>query len=117
LLARAVQAEHADLGAGEERERNVLEDLALGRNDLAHAVHREDVLSHGVSWTGGPKKGRARATLAQADRLLSPPSAPAAGLGRKARAVEAHAMVLAVRRVAVMQRRQALGDRERRRQR
>ena len=45
-LARAVQAEHADLGAGEERERDVLEDLALGRNDLAHAVHREDVLSH-----------------------------------------------------------------------
>ena len=28
-LARAVQAEHADLGAGEERQRNVLEDLTL----------------------------------------------------------------------------------------
>ena len=45
-LARAVQAEHADLGAGEKAERDVLEDLALGRNDLAHAVHGEDVLSH-----------------------------------------------------------------------
>ncbi len=43
-LARAVQAEHADLGAGKERQRDVLEDLALGRNDLAHAVHGENVL-------------------------------------------------------------------------
>jgi hypothetical protein len=29
-LARAVQAEHADLGAGEEGQRDVLEDLRLG---------------------------------------------------------------------------------------
>src|SRR5205814_9757792 len=82
-LAGAVQAEDADLGAGEEGERDVLEDLTLGRNDLAHAVHREDVLSHGMSWTERSEKGRARATLAQADRLLSPPSAPAAALRRK----------------------------------
>ena len=47
-LAGAVQAQHADLGAGKERERDVLEDHALGRDDLAHAVHRVDVLSHGV---------------------------------------------------------------------
>ncbi|MDT4839945.1 hypothetical protein FQZ97_737490 [compost metagenome] len=45
-LARAVQAEHADLGAGEERERNVLQELPLGRHGLADAVHRIDVLSH-----------------------------------------------------------------------
>ena len=45
-LAGAVEAEHADLGAREEGQRDVLEDLALGRNDLAHAVHRVDVLSH-----------------------------------------------------------------------
>ena len=45
-LAGAVQAQHADLGAGEERQRDVLEDHALGRNDLAHAIHRVDVLSH-----------------------------------------------------------------------
>jgi hypothetical protein len=46
-LARAVQAEHADLGAGEEAERDVLEDLALGRHRLADAPHGVDVLGHG----------------------------------------------------------------------
>jgi hypothetical protein len=47
-LARAVQAEHADLGAGEEAERDVLEDETLGRNDLAHPVHRVNVLRHWI---------------------------------------------------------------------
>ncbi len=46
-LTGAVQAEHADLGAGEERQGNVLEDLTLRRNDLAQPVHGVDVLSHG----------------------------------------------------------------------
>jgi hypothetical protein len=46
-LARAVEPQKADLGAREERERDVLEDLPLGRDDLAHAVHREYVLRHG----------------------------------------------------------------------
>ena len=45
-LARAVQAQHADLGAREEAERDVLQDLPLGRHDLADAVHGEDVLGH-----------------------------------------------------------------------
>ena len=45
-LARAVEAEHADLGAGEKRQRDVLEDLALRRDDLADAVHGENVLRH-----------------------------------------------------------------------
>ncbi len=45
-LARAVQAEHADLGAGEEGQRDVVQDLPLGRHDLADAMHGEDVLSH-----------------------------------------------------------------------
>lgn len=44
-LARAVQAEHADLGAGEERQGDVLEDFTLGRNDLADPMHGVDVLS------------------------------------------------------------------------
>jgi hypothetical protein len=47
-LARAVQAEHADLGAGEEAERDVLEDETLGRNDLAHPVHCVNVLRHWI---------------------------------------------------------------------
>ncbi|CAJ7141519.1 Uncharacterised protein [Burkholderia pseudomallei] len=45
-LARAVQTEHADLRTGEERQRDVLQDLALGRHDLADPVHRENVLGH-----------------------------------------------------------------------
>ncbi|MCY1354895.1 hypothetical protein D9M69_412930 [compost metagenome] len=45
-LARAVQAEHADLGAREERQGNVLENLTLRGHDLADPVHGVDVLSH-----------------------------------------------------------------------
>ena len=43
-LARAVEAEHADLGAGQERQRDVLEHLLVGRVDARQAVHGEDVL-------------------------------------------------------------------------
>ena len=45
-LARTVEAQHADLGAGEERQGHVLQDLALGWHRLADAVHRKNVLSH-----------------------------------------------------------------------
>jgi hypothetical protein len=45
-LARAVQTEHADLGTREERQRNVLQNLAFRRHDLADAVHSKYVLSH-----------------------------------------------------------------------
>jgi hypothetical protein len=48
-LARAVQAQHADLGAGEEGQGDVLQDLPLRRHDLADAVHGEDVLRHCLS--------------------------------------------------------------------
>src|SRR6185437_14930048 len=40
------QAEQADLGARKEGKRNVLDDLALGRDDLGYADHGVDVL-HG----------------------------------------------------------------------
>jgi len=46
-LARAVETEKTDLRARKERKRDVLDDLPLGRDDLADAVHREYVLSHG----------------------------------------------------------------------
>ena len=46
-LARAVEAEHADLGAGKERQGDVLEDFTLRRNDFAEPVHGIDELSHG----------------------------------------------------------------------
>jgi hypothetical protein len=55
-LARAVQAQQADLRAREEGQRDVLDDLALGRNGLADTVHRVDVLRHGGS-------GRSRRAL------------------------------------------------------
>ena len=45
-LAGAVQPQHADLGAGEKRQRNILEDDALGGHHLAHPVHGVDVLRH-----------------------------------------------------------------------
>ncbi|MNN36639.1 hypothetical protein D3C81_1505420 [compost metagenome] len=41
----AVQAEHADLGAREERQGNVLENFPLRRHDLAQPMHGVDVLS------------------------------------------------------------------------
>jgi len=47
-LARAVQAQHADLGARKKRKRDVTQDLPLGRHDLADAVHGVDVLGHGL---------------------------------------------------------------------
>src|SRR5690606_14729863 len=45
-LAGTVQAQHPDLGAGEEGEGNIAQDLPLRGHDLAHSIHRENVLSH-----------------------------------------------------------------------
>ncbi len=59
-LAGAVEAEQADLGAGEERQRDVLDDLALRRHRLADAVHGVDVLRHGVSGRRRTPAGRGR---------------------------------------------------------
>src|SRR4051812_32678731 len=53
-LARAVVAEHADLRAGQERERDVLEHRLVGRERLGQAVHLEDVLMGHVTSEGSP---------------------------------------------------------------
>jgi hypothetical protein len=50
----AVQAQHADLGAREEGQGDVLEDFTLGRHDLADPVHRVDVLSHDEQYAALP---------------------------------------------------------------
>ncbi len=50
-LARAVVAEHADLRARVERERDVVEHRLVRRVQLRQAVHREDVL--GGHWHAG----------------------------------------------------------------
>ena len=44
-LARAVGAEHADLGSGQEGQRDVLQHLLVGRVHAGQLVHREDVLA------------------------------------------------------------------------
>ena len=55
-LARAVQAQHADLGAREEAERDVAEDHALRGHDLPDAIHRVDELGHGSGVGSGGKR-------------------------------------------------------------
>ena len=47
-FAGAVQAQHADLGAREEGQRNVLQNLTFRWDDFAHAVHGIDVIGHGM---------------------------------------------------------------------
>ena len=46
-LAGAVDAEHADLGAGQERQRDVLHDLPAAGIDLGDVLHHVDVLIRG----------------------------------------------------------------------
>ncbi len=58
-LPRAVQAEDADLGAGEEGEVDPLQDLPLGRDDLPEVDHRVDVLRcHGETSSRLRPRGR-----------------------------------------------------------
>jgi hypothetical protein len=45
-LPEPFSPEHADLGAGKEVERDVLEDRALRRHHLADAPHRVNVFGH-----------------------------------------------------------------------
>ena len=45
-LPRTVQAQEANLGTGKERQRDVFDDLPLGRHNFAHAEHGHDVLGH-----------------------------------------------------------------------
>ena len=47
-LARAVEAEHADLRPGQEREPDVLEDDVVGKMDLPEPFHGVDELRHGL---------------------------------------------------------------------
>jgi len=63
-LAGAVQAQHADLGAGVERQGDVFQDFALGRHDLGDTVHRVDILRHGsVSLLSNQPQKRSRCVV------------------------------------------------------
>src|SRR4029079_16437551 len=44
-LAGAIGAQHADLGAVEERQIDAAQDLPLGRDDLAQILHDERILT------------------------------------------------------------------------
>ncbi len=60
-LAGAVQAQDADLGAGEERQPDALEDLPVGRVDLTEVLHYIDVLlGHGTLLLRFRRKGELR---------------------------------------------------------
>ena len=76
-FAGAIEAEQADLGAREERKRDVLDDLALRRNDLADADHRVDVL-HANSGIGSiPTRpgGQGRRSGKRGLRIIADPGA------------------------------------------
>ncbi len=47
-----VQTEHADLGAGEERQGNIVKNSAFGWDNLAHLVHGIYVLRHYIAYPG-----------------------------------------------------------------
>src|SRR5205823_1786649 len=60
-LARAVEPQHADLGAVEERQPDALEDLALGRDHFAEVLHRVNEFGcHGGTPLDGTQRGRQR---------------------------------------------------------
>ena len=72
-LAGAVQAEHADLGAGQEREPDVLEDDVVGGMDLPQPFHDVDVLRHAVAIVSRsevePRRGDRRRAAGSRSRL------------------------------------------------
>src|SRR5688572_11175558 len=74
-LARAVEAEDADLGAREERQGDVAQDVPLRRHDLADAVHRINVLGHAIPGAaGGRGLSAMQAPAASRARLGTAPS-------------------------------------------
>ena len=79
-LAGAVRADHADLGAGQERQGDVVEDDLVAVR-LAHLVHGVDELSHCPS----PADPVDRAPICRAGRGCVPSSVPAVGRARTAR--------------------------------
>src|SRR5690606_28817675 len=76
-LAGAVEAEQADLGAREEAQRDVLDDLPLRRDHLADPVHGVDVLrGHGLSVRDPPARaGRRRWILGELPIIAAPADA------------------------------------------
>ena len=70
-LAGAVDAHHADLGAGQEGERHVLQDLFAARIGLGQLVHDIDVLGRGHQRSRGSSdvgRGKTRASSQSARR-------------------------------------------------
>ena len=55
-LAHAVRSDDADLRAGNEREIEVGDDAFVGRVDLGHALHGENVVGHGGRVSGTTRR-------------------------------------------------------------
>ncbi len=69
-LARAVGAQYADLGAGQEGERDVVQDHAIGRDDFFQFIERaNELMRHGDSIFGilGIRNVRMAGAVAQAE--------------------------------------------------
>ena len=77
-LAGAVGTQHANLGAGEEGQGNVFQDLTLGRHDLADAVHTENVLSHLFFFRGADAIKRQLSQLSRSVPQYAPLPPPVA---------------------------------------
>ena len=83
-FARAVQAQHTDLGPREKRQRNVFENEFFGWDDLAHPVHGVNVLSHSRIMTCRPLHGTAWISCDNLDLLHAPVLAASAATLRDA---------------------------------
>ena len=81
-LAGAVQAEHADLGAGEEAQGDVAKDDPLRGYDLADAIHRVNELCHWEDIALVVRRSRKRSAIIghQGHRTLPLPQVGAARL-------------------------------------
>ena len=64
-LARTVQAQETDFRAGKKGQRDVLQDLPLGRHDLADPVEGINVLRHGCESNDETKRGNRKPTPGQ----------------------------------------------------
>src|SRR5690606_33961637 len=80
-----VQAEYADLGAREEAQADVAQDVPLRRYDLGQAARRENVLGHGYR-----ANAKGPAIMVASYRPGNPSAAPSLGLcfGRRCLAHE-----------------------------
>jgi hypothetical protein len=85
-LARAVDAEHADLRAGQKREPEALDQLAVGLDHLAEVLHlKDELVGHRGRLLVRPRALGYGQPPARLKRACPAPSAPGRGPSRRAR--------------------------------